>query len=162
VSTTGIEAAVDALMQATINYYFDPNITTVAQAFESIDLGQVGVAFVTGLLPGGDVFRSVAGAVGDVLLNYLEALENCQEYTPEQALRDFTVSFTVEMIGAVVGDAVVKYGKDAVAAGLRKLGFDNLAEKLLRNTDETLDELADGQKNDGQMGLPAALGLTHQ
>jgi len=43
------------------------------------------------------------------------------------------------MIGTVVGDAVVKYGKDAVAAGLRKLGFDNLAEKLLRNTDEVVD-----------------------
>jgi hypothetical protein len=37
-----IEAVVDGLMQATINYYFDPNITTVAQAFESIDLRQVG------------------------------------------------------------------------------------------------------------------------
>jgi len=146
-----IEAVVDGLMQATINYYFDPNISTVAQAFESIDLRQVGVAFVSGLLPGGDVFRSVAGAVGDVLLNYLDALENCQEYTPEQALGDFTTSFTVELIGSFVGDAVVKYGKDAVAAGLRKLGFDELAEKLLRNADETLEEASEALVGPGHI-----------
>ena len=148
----GTEALVDALMQATINYYFDPSVTTIGQAFESIDLGQVGLAFVTGLLPGGDVFKSAVGAVGGVLLNYIEALENCEEYTPEQALRDFTVGFTIELIGSVVGDSVAKYGVPAVAAGLRRLGFDDLAERLLRNTDETLDELADGKPKDGPDG----------
>ena len=148
----GVEALVDALMQATLNYFFDPSITTAAQAFKSIDPLQVGAAFVTGLLPGGNLLQSVAGALADVLLNYLDALENCEEYTPEQALRDFTASFTVELIGAFVGDAVVKYGAEAVAAGLRKLGFGDLAEKLLRNTDETLEELADGKPKDGPDG----------
>jgi len=40
----------------------------------------------------------VAGAVGDVLLNYLDALENCQEYTSEQAIDDFAKSFVIELL----------------------------------------------------------------
>jgi response regulator of citrate/malate metabolism len=36
------------------------------------------------------------------------------------------------------------------------LGFDNLAEKLLRNTDETIDELADGG-NTPKKNLPQGI-----
>ncbi len=132
------EAAVDALMQGVVGYFFDPNITTAQQAIENIDMRQVGVAFVTGLLPGGALFKSALAASGDVLINYLDALDACQEYTPEQALTDFAISMGTELIGDKIGDWVVKYGTQAISAGLRKLGLDELAEKLLRNADKAL------------------------
>jgi RHS repeat-associated protein len=132
------EAAADALMQALFNYFFDTNITTVEQAFQSIDLGQVGVAFVTGLLPGGRWLRSIAGAAGDVILYILDAQAECREPSLEEILSLFAFSLGAEIIGDYVGDAVAKYGTQAVAKGLRKLGFDELAEKILRQLDELL------------------------
>jgi hypothetical protein len=135
----GVEALADALMQATVNYFFDPNINTAAEAFDSIDPLQVGVAFVTGLLPGGNVIQSVAGALGDVLLNYLDALENCQEYTPEQAIDDFAKSFVIELLVSDAFDLIRKYGLPVIVTGLRKHGYDDLAERLLRKGDDLTD-----------------------
>lgn len=129
------EAAVDALMQGVVNYYFNPNATTVEEAIAAVDIRQVSWAFVTGFLPGGRWVQSATGAIGDVIINYLDALEDCQEYTPGAALRDFAVSLGVEVIGSYAGDWVAKYGTVAVASGLRRLGFDDAATRVLRGTD---------------------------
>lgn len=152
-ASASAEAIADALMQATVNYFFDPNITTVAQAFESIDPAQVGVAFLSGLIPGGRLLKSAVGATGQVLLNYLEALSNCVEYTPGQALFDFAFGLGFEVIGSYLGDAVAKWGPQAAARGLRRLGFDDEAEKLLRNADEFIDSIDNG-KNDNNTPSP--------
>jgi RHS repeat-associated protein len=132
------QAAADALMQALFNYFFDPNITTVDQAFQSIDYGQVGMAFLTGLLPGGRWLRSLAGAAGDVILYVLDAQADCREPSLEEILSVFALGLGAEIIGDYVGDAVAKYGTRAVAKGLRKLGLDELAEKVLRQVDDVL------------------------
>lgn len=136
----GTEAAVDALMQATINYFIDPEITTIGQAFQSIDYKQVAWAGVMGLVPGGGLMKTAVTAVGDVLINYFNALSNCEEYTEEQALFDFAFGVASEIIGEKAGELIAKYGKDAVAAGLKKLGLDEAAEKLLREADDHVDD----------------------
>jgi RHS repeat-associated protein len=137
------EAAADALMQALFNYFLDPTVTTFDEAVRSIDLGQVGVAFLTGLLPWSRVSRSFAGAVGDVILYILDAQSDCDEFDPVKMLRIFATSLGAEIIGDYIGDAVAKYGTMAVAKGLRKLGFDELAEKLLRQLNEALGNKLD-------------------
>ncbi|HSJ53399.1 MAG TPA: hypothetical protein VLC52_06590, partial [Anaerolineae bacterium] len=126
-------------MQAMFNYFFDPNITTPEEAIKSIDLGQVGMAFLTGLLPGGKWLRSIAGAAGDVILYILDAEKQCRELSLEEILRLFALSLGAELIGDYVGDAVAKYGTRAVAKGLRELGLDELAEKILRQVDDVPD-----------------------
>lgn len=135
-----IEAGVDALMQMTINYFFDPSITTVGEAWQSIDWKQVAWAGATGLLPGGGLGKAAIVAVGDVVIAYLNALSRCEVYTPEQALFDFAFGVASELIGEALGNLVAKHGRQAVAAGLRKLGLDEAAEKLMRQADEVIED----------------------
>ncbi|MCP5101666.1 MAG: hypothetical protein GY943_39495, partial [Chloroflexi bacterium] len=139
----GTEAAVDALMQATINYFFDPNISTVNEAFSSINWWQVGWAGATGLIPGGGLARAAIVAAGDVVIEALQAWSRCEEYTPQQALFTFAVGVASEFIGEKLGDLLVKYGTPVVSAALKKLGFDDMAERLLRNADEVVEDVAD-------------------
>ncbi|MCP5094855.1 MAG: hypothetical protein GY943_04815, partial [Chloroflexi bacterium] len=117
----GTETAVDALMQATINYFFDPNISTVSEAFSSIDWWQVGWAGATGLIPGGGLARAAIVAAGDVVIEALQAWSRCEEYTPQQALFTFAVGVASEFIGEKLGDLLVKYGTPVVSAALKKL-----------------------------------------
>ncbi len=139
-SRQAIEAGVDALMQATFNYFFDPSITTVGEAFGSIDWKQVAWAGATGLLPGGGLGKAAIVAVGDVIIANLNALSRCEVYTPEQALFDFAFGVASELVGEALGNVVAKHGKRAVAAGLRRLGLDEAAEKLLRQADEVIED----------------------
>ena len=111
----GTEAAVDALMQATVNYFIDPGINTVGEAFGSVNWKQVAWAGVTGLLPGGGLAKAAFVAVGDVIIAYLDALSNCEEYTTEQALFDFAMGIASEFVGDKLGDLIAKYGKKVVA-----------------------------------------------
>lgn len=46
-------------------------------------------------------------------------------YTQEQALQDFAVGFIGDLAGGGLGDLINKYGADAVAKGLKKIGFDD-------------------------------------
>jgi hypothetical protein len=103
---------------------------------QSIDRRQVGVAFITGLLPGGRLARSAAAAAGQVIINYLDALEDCEEYTPGAALRDFAVGIGLELIGEKAGELVAEYGIRAVRAGFKRLGFDEAFEDALRKLDD--------------------------
>jgi hypothetical protein len=139
------EAAVDALAQATFNYYFNPNVTTVEEAIASIELRRVGWAFATGALPiggmTGRVIRSLAGAAGDVIFYVLDAQKRCEKADVETMLRTFALSLGAEVLGDLIGDAVAEYGTRAVAKGLKKLGFDELAEKILRQADEVTDDI---------------------
>lgn len=137
----GTEAAVDALMQATVNYFIDPGINTVGEAFGSVNWKQVAWAGATGLLPGGGLAKAAFVAVGDVIIAYLDALSKCEEYTTEDALFDFAFGVASEFVGDKLGDLVAKYGRTVVAAGLRKLGLDEVAEKLLREVDEVVDDV---------------------
>ncbi|MCP5094864.1 MAG: hypothetical protein GY943_04860, partial [Chloroflexi bacterium] len=137
------EAAVDALLQMGINYFVDPEVTTIEEAIQSIDLRQVGVAFITGLIPGGRFVKSAAAAVGTVIINYLDALSNCEVYTPEQAVFDFFLSMGLELAGEAFVGAVAKFGKNAVAFGLRHAGFDELADRILRNAADAVDDKVD-------------------
>jgi len=64
--------------------------------------------------------------------------------TPEEVLHVFGWSFFSEVIGDYVGDLVAKYGTRAIGKGLRKLGLDEWAEKLLRQVDDVADDAVDG------------------
>jgi RHS repeat-associated protein len=138
------EAAADALMQALFNYFFDPTITTADEAVGSIDLRQVGWAFVTGLLPGNRWLRSLAGAAGDAVLFILDYENQCGGFPAlAKILRVFAVSLGVEIIGDYLGDAIAKYGTMATVTGLRRLGFDELADRVLRQLDWLLQRKLD-------------------
>jgi RHS repeat-associated protein len=141
------QAATYALVQAVFNLYIDPHITTAIEAVRSIDLRQVGLAFLSGLIPGnkwGRWVRSAAGAAGETTLFILDYQKECEGWPPLEAiLRFFAGSLTVEIVGDLIGDAVAKYGTMATVKGLRKLGFDELAEKILRQLDELLQQRFD-------------------
>jgi hypothetical protein len=63
--------------------------------------------------------------------------------TPETVLRHFAWSFFSEIAGDYLGELVAKYGTRAIAKGLKKLGFDEWAERLLRQVDEVADDAGD-------------------
>jgi hypothetical protein len=71
----------------------------------------------------------------------MEAEKNCETVTDEEVLNQFALSFLSEVIGDYVGDLVAEYGTKALAKGLKKLGFDEWAEKLLRKGDDVVDDL---------------------
>ena len=126
------EAAVDALAQVVIYRYFDPSVTTLQEAVNKVDYWQVGAAFVTGLLPGGRVVQSLAGAGTDVFLTWQDAQRDaCEEYPFEQMVQDFAQSFAIEMIGSYIGDFAAKYGVQAIEQGLKQLGVDEATIKKL-------------------------------
>ena len=60
------EAAVDALMQGAISYFFDPSVASARQAIDSIDWKQVAWAGLVGLLPFGRIGKAALEAVGEV------------------------------------------------------------------------------------------------
>lgn len=129
------EAAADAVMQAAFNWLFSPCVNSAEEALRSIDLRRVGWAFLTGLVPGGRWVKSAVAAWGDVYFFLLDAEKLCLEVTAEEVLRQFAWSFFAEIAGDYLGELVAKYGTRAIAKGLKKLGFDEWAEKLLRRAD---------------------------
>ena len=102
---------------------------------------------MTGLLPGGRVVQSLAGAGTDVFLTWQDAQRDaCEEYPFEQMVQDFAKSFVVEMIGSYVGDFASKYGVQAIEKGLKQLGVD---EATIKKLTKALD---DGDGSDGSDG----------
>ncbi|MGG8495190.1 SpvB/TcaC N-terminal domain-containing protein [Tenacibaculum sp. TC6] len=128
----GAAGAADMMAQATMAYLFDPNVNSIGEAFDSVNWWQVGRSSAEGLIPwrtpGGRLGKAAATAVGDVLVN---ALDQGSSYTKEQALQDFAVGFIGDLAGGGLGDLVNKYGADAVAKGLKKIGFDDAKIKSL-------------------------------
>jgi RHS repeat-associated protein len=123
----GAGGAADMLAQATMNYYFNPETSgNVNASFEAVNWLQVGRSAAEGLIPwktpGGKLGRAAATALGDVMVN---ALSSGGEYSGEQALQDFAVGFIGDLAGGGMGELVSKYGADAVAKGLSKMGFDD-------------------------------------
>jgi hypothetical protein len=113
-------------------------IRTWDQAFHSINLGQVGLAAVVGLIPGGRATKAAVEALGGVLLKWLDAQNNvCEDYLFEQMMVDFSFSFATHLILGKVVDVVAKYGVQAVKQGLMKMGFDQTTvNKALKQFDE--------------------------
>ena len=108
-----------------MNYYFNPNVSSVGQAFDEVNWWQVGRSSAEGMIPwktpGGRLGRAAGTAVVDVLVNALNA---GSDYTQEQAMKDFAVGFIGDLAGGGLGELVSKYGAPAVAKGLSRIGFD--------------------------------------
>ena len=121
----GANGAADLMVQAAANYFFDPSVTSVDQAFENINWWQVARSAAEGAIlftvPGGRWGRAAFTASGDVLVN---ALHYGEDYTAEQALLDFGIGFIGDLAGGGIGDLIERYGIPNVANGLRKMGLD--------------------------------------
>ena len=121
----GANGAADLMVQAAANYFFDPSVTSVDQAFENINWWQVARSAAEGAIPftvpGGRWGRAAFTASGDVLVN---ALYYGEDYTAEQALLDFGIGFIGDLAGGGIGDLIERYGISNVANGLRKMGLD--------------------------------------
>ncbi len=121
----GAAGAADMLAQAAMNYYFDPQVETVGEAFEVVNYYQVARSAAEGMIPwrvpGGRIGKAAATASGDVLVNAFNA---GSDYTQAQALQDFAVGFIGDLAGGGLGDLTAKYGSKAIAKGLSKMGFD--------------------------------------
>ena len=121
----GANAGADMLAQASMAYYFDPNVTTWGQAFDNVNYYQVARSGAEGLIPwrtpGGRLGRAALTAAGDVVVN---AANDPSGYTKEQAGLDFATGFIGDLSGGGLGELVTKYGTKSVATGLVKLGFD--------------------------------------
>jgi len=137
----GANAGADMLAQASMSYYFDPNVNSWGQAFDNVNYYQVARSGAEGLIPwktpGGRLGRAAGTAVVDVPVN---AANNPSGYTQEQAGLDFATGFIGDLAGGGIGELVTKYGTKSVATGLVKLGFDgetinDLAGTTLSNSD---------------------------
>lgn len=122
----GTAGAADLMAQAAMNYFFDPNVTSIEQAFNNIDWIQVARSTAEGVIPwrvpGGRIGKAAATAIVDVLQ---AALTYRSAYTKKQAITDFAVGFISDLAGGGLGDLLDKYGSRVVARGLSKMGFDD-------------------------------------
>src|SRR5690606_26526294 len=139
----GAAGAADMLAQAAMAYYFDPEVKSASQAIEKVNWWQVSRSAAEGLIPwktpGGKIGRAAATATGDVLVN---AICEGSNYSTEQALQDFAVGFIGDLAGGGFGELLSKYGSDAVAKGLSKMGFDNKKiEELFTGAGTTWKEI---------------------
>ncbi len=93
------------MAQVVINYYFNPYVTTVEEAINSIDLRQVGWVFLIGLLPGGRWIKSGLGALGDVMIYLLDVQAQCENLNWEKVVKDslriFATSFVIEVMATL-------------------------------------------------------------
>jgi hypothetical protein len=122
----GAAGAADMLAQATLAYYFDPEVKSASQAIKKVNWWQVSRSAAEGLIPwkvpGGRLGKAAATATGDVFVNAISA---GSDYSTEQAFQDFAVGFIGDLAGGGFGELLAKYGNDAVAKGLSKMGFDD-------------------------------------
>ncbi|AXG74261.1 hypothetical protein DVK85_08440 [Flavobacterium arcticum] len=121
----GAGAAADMLAQASMDYLFNSNTTSWGQAFDNVNYYQVARSGAEGLIPwrtpGGKIGRAAATATGDVLVN---AINDPNNYTAEQAGLDFATGFVGDLAGGGFGQILNKYGSKAVINGLMdKLGY---------------------------------------
>ena len=120
----GTGAAADMLAQATMDYMFNSNTKSWSQAFDNVNWYQVGRSSAEGLIPwktpGGRIGRAASTAVVDVLVN---AANNPNGYTSEQAGFDFATGFIGDLSGGGFNELISKYGNKSVANGLKKLNF---------------------------------------
>ncbi len=123
----GAGGAADMLMQATMNYYFNPACAgDIEKSFGAVNWWQVSRSALEGGIipwktPGGRLGRAAATAIGDVMVNALDA---GTDYTQERALQDFAVGFIGDLAGGGMGELMNKYGGKAVAQGLSRMGID--------------------------------------
>ncbi len=122
----GINAMADCLMQAAMNYYFNPQTTGDLRASflninDWITLKSGAEGAIPWKIPGGKAGRAAVTAAGDVLAYFCASPK---QYTTKQALEDFTVGFIGELAGGGLSDLIAKYGAPAVAKGLCRIpGF---------------------------------------
>ncbi len=119
----GINAMADCLMQAAMNYYFNPQTAGDLRAsFLNINgwitLKSGAEGAIPWKIPGGKAGRAAVTAAGDVLAYFCVSPK---QYTTKQALEDFTVGFIGELAGGGLSDLIAKYGAPAVAKGLCRI-----------------------------------------
>jgi RHS repeat-associated protein len=130
----GAGAAADMLAQASMDYLFNSNTTSWSQAFDNVNYYQVARSGAEGLIPwrtpGGKIGRAALSASGDVVVN---AMNNPNGYTAEQAGMDFTTGFIGDLAGGGFGQILNKYGSKSVINGLMdKMGYG--AEQIRKMT----------------------------
>ena len=123
----GANAGADWFMQATINYYFNPETAgNWSASVSNVDGLQIVRSGIEGLLPwkvpGGKMGIAALSAFGDITFNYAR---NLGEYSIPKALQDFAEGFISHLAGDGVGELLSKYGVKAVARGLSQIGFDD-------------------------------------
>ncbi|MBK9327711.1 MAG: RHS repeat-associated core domain-containing protein [Sphingobacteriales bacterium] len=130
----GAGAAADMLAQASMDYLFNSNTSSWSQAFDNVNYYQVARSGAEGLIPwrtpGGKIGRAALSASGDVVVN---AMNNPNGYTAEQAGMDFTTGFIGDLAGGGFGQILNKYGSKSVINGLMdKMGYG--AEQIRKMT----------------------------
>lgn len=121
----GANGAADMLMQAAMNYYFNPaSVGDIEKSFGAVNYWQVSRSTAEGFIPwktpGGRLGRAAGTAIGDVMVNAFNA---GTDYSQEQALQDFAVGFIGDLAGGGMGELLTKYGAKNVAKGIEKMGF---------------------------------------
>ena len=90
----------DMLLQASIVYFFDPEVETIGQAFKKVDWWGVATSALQGAIPFGEANRlsPVIVATWDVISNARRVHANGGIYTLEDALRDFISGVLVQEV----------------------------------------------------------------
>jgi len=146
----GANAGADMLAQATMSYLFDSNVNSWDQAFDNVNWYQVGRSGAEGLIPwktpGGKLGRAAGTAILDVLVN---AANNPNGYTGEQAGIDFATGFIGDLAGGGIGELISKYGAKNIANGLmNKLGIDyGTVMKMLGGGIKSINKTINGVKS---------------
>jgi hypothetical protein len=113
----------DLVMQVAVNYFFDPSVKTVSDAFYNVNLFQVlrsaGESLIS--FPGGPLGKAFATAAADVAVNWLDAYARGEDYNMEQAMFDFATGFVSSLAGDALGELISKYGDDVVQKGLQRI-----------------------------------------
>jgi hypothetical protein len=128
----GIGAAVDMMAQMAITYLFDPTVNSFGQAFDKVSWSQVTIAGATSALPwnvpGGKWGKAAFSAMTDVMTNAI----NSENYSIDQAGKDFVIGFVTQMVGGELGEYVSKFGSKKIAMVLSNMGLDDeMIEKVL-------------------------------
>jgi RHS repeat-associated protein len=100
-------AAVDYMLQGAFNYAGGMSMSN-AFAPSNIDKSDVALSGLQGMIPwsvpGGKYGKAAASAVSDVMFNYGKSVLNGEDYTMEQASKDFLIGFGAQLGSEKVGE----------------------------------------------------------
>ncbi|MDF2474380.1 MAG: repeat-associated core domain protein [Anaerocolumna sp.] len=151
----GTNGAVDFLMQAAINFFFNNETKgNIKASIDNVNWWQVAKSAIEGFAfwksPGGKLGKAAATAAGDVVAN---ALHYGNSYSAEQALIDFGVGLISDLVGSELGEIISKYGAKSVARGLRMIGipFDTI-KKITGVSLDNINNVADEILNADRIG----------
>jgi RHS repeat-associated protein len=129
----GVDVAINIATQMMMAYMFDDNVTSFEKAWESVSLLD---AFGEGIVDqlGAKKIRMASNSVLG-LFSYMD-----QVGVDNMNAQGVTIAMGIGLLEPIVGDAVMQYGTEAVAKGLRKLNIDpERIIKLLGTTDPVIE-----------------------